>query len=95
MLPVEEGLTQREVAAVLGMRSGSPVAFQHQRLAARLKADRTPCRQVAAIENRLASQPPRYLLSVGPSLILAVRQMRRFTGQRLLLLCAQLYLQWT
>jgi REP element-mobilizing transposase RayT len=59
MLCRQAGLTQREVAAVLGMRSGSAVAFQHQRLAARLKADRALCRQVAAIENRLASQTPR------------------------------------
>jgi hypothetical protein len=48
-------MAQREVAAVLGMRSGSSVAFQHQHLAARLKADRALCRQVAVIENGLAS----------------------------------------
>lgn len=48
------GLTQREAAAVLGMRSGASVALQLQRLAARLKADRSLCRQLTAIEKALA-----------------------------------------
>jgi REP element-mobilizing transposase RayT len=55
MLCRHADLTQREVAAVLGMRSGSAVAFQLQRLAARLKADRTLRCQVAAIERQLVS----------------------------------------
>jgi len=46
-------LTQREVAAVLGMRSGAAVAFQLQRLTVRLKADRALRRQLAALEKEL------------------------------------------
>ena len=46
-------LTQREVAAVLGTRSGAAVASQLQRLAARLEADRALRRQLAALEKEL------------------------------------------
>jgi hypothetical protein len=46
-------LTQREAAAELGMRSGSAVALQLQRLAGRLAADRSLRRQLAVIEKEL------------------------------------------
>ena len=51
----QAGLTHREAAAVLGMRSGSGVAFQLQRLAGHLAAERALRRQLAAIEKELAS----------------------------------------
>lgn len=48
------GLTQREVTAVLGTSSGAAVAYQLQRLAARLEADRALRRQLAALEKKLS-----------------------------------------
>jgi hypothetical protein len=48
-------LTQREVVAELGMRSGSAVALELQRLVGRLALDRSLRRQLAAIEKELES----------------------------------------
>ena len=50
----QAGLTHREAATVLGMRSGSAVAFQLQRLAARLEADPRLRRRLGDIEKELA-----------------------------------------
>lgn len=50
----QAGLTQRQAASVLGMRGGSAVAFQIQRLAVRLEADPGLRRRLGDIEKDLA-----------------------------------------
>ncbi len=57
MLCKYAGLTQRDVAKVLGMSSGAAVSSQLQKLSVLLSDDRKLRRQVAEIESRL--DPPR------------------------------------
>jgi predicted transcriptional regulator len=48
------GLTQREVAEILGLRTGAAVSIQLKNLSAALVADRGLRRRVARIEKTLA-----------------------------------------
>jgi hypothetical protein len=50
------GLTQREVAALLGVKTGAAVGQQLQRLQLRLRADAHLRRRLATIETTLAAQ---------------------------------------
>jgi putative transposase len=56
MLADYAGLTQREAAEVLGLRSGAAVSIQRRRLTQRLKKDRRLARRVTAIAAEL--RPP-------------------------------------
>ncbi len=47
------GLTQRQAAGVLGLRSGSAVSVQMRRLTAKVASDRKLADQIAKIESRL------------------------------------------